>query len=112
MSNLTKFQYEKAKSCVVSVLLEANQLLYDYIFEMKEKLKDLNSKIWSLFQTVFIHLINGEKFYNNLLFLNQKSITKIGVFNLFKVFHHFKVEFKSKLKRINHMNRLILSWNK
>ena len=27
-------------------------------------------------QTIFIHLINGEKFYNNLAFLNHKTISK------------------------------------
>ncbi len=32
-----------------------------------------------MFQNAFINLVEGEKSYNNLLFLNLKSINKIGV---------------------------------
>lgn len=48
---------------------------------IQEKSKDTTNKVWPLFQNMFSHFINAEKFYNNLLFLNQKSITKIGVYN-------------------------------
>lgn len=57
---LCKFQYEKAKACA-------------------EKFKDSNNKIMIQLQTAFTHLINGEKYFNNLVFLNMKSISKITV---------------------------------
>ncbi len=30
-------------------------------------------------QNAFMHLINGEKYFNNLLFLSMKSISKLSV---------------------------------
>lgn len=54
---LSKFQYEKAKTYL-------------------DKYKDLNNKIMMQMQTVFIHLINGEKYYNNLIYLSSKSVSK------------------------------------
>ena len=57
----------------------------------QEKSKDTTNKVWPMFQNMFLYFINAEKFYNNLLFLNQKSISKIGVIHLFSIFNflHF-----------------------
>lgn len=52
-------------------------------------------------QTIFIHLINGEKFYNNLAFLNHKTITKVTlnkkkVFTFKKTSEQFVIQSKDK----------------
>ena len=44
-------------------------------FTFKDKFKE-NNRIWNLLQSALINLLNGEKSYNNLFFLNLKSISK------------------------------------
>ena len=44
----------------------------------KEKLKD-SGKIANVFQNILVCLMNAEKAYCNLNFLNQKFASKIGV---------------------------------
>ena len=47
--------------------------------QIQDKYKETSNKVMLQLQTTFLHLISGERFYNNLMFLNQKSMTKIGV---------------------------------